>query len=373
MTRRRRRILIVGPVLVVVALALLSVKIVGPYKVLEPAAGFSDRPFGAFAGYMWVRPVTSVSATFTMPRVASRSPLGEAGTWIGAQGLGAPNRFVQIGVTEERLQSPGGKVVVGYYGFWSNVGHHFNAQPLFPAHAGDSLSAALTLVHKHWLLALTDDTSGRKARLSIDSETQAPFDAAEWVQEDPGYEDDHVEYPRLTVPSFRHLTVNTIEPPARSSVVFSRWMSANHETLGTTSLHDDSFTLKREPPVSALAEQYLRLTEAARVAGQSFGREFSDWTVRTPYARIEHATAQLIAATREADHALLAAPWPRAIRELVHASVRAKAILLAKARPPAAFTPATFARWNLGLTEASLRANRVARPLLLTLDLPTDL
>jgi hypothetical protein len=373
MTRRRRRVLTVGPVLVVVVVALLTVKIIRPQTDVEPAGGFSDRPFGAFAGYVWGGPVTSVSATFTVPRVTSGSPLGLAATWIGAQWLGAPNRFVQIGVTEGRLQSRSGKVAVAYFGFWSDVSHHFMAQPLFPAHAGDSVSAALKLDHKHWLLALTDNTSGGKARLSIGSETEEPFDQAEWVQEDPGAENNHVEYPLLTMPAFRHLTVNAIPPPPGSPDVFSQWMSANYGTLGATSLQGDSFTLEREPGVDALAGQYLRLTEAARVAGHSFSRAFSNWTAKTPYAPIEKASSRYIEAAREANHALLSAPWPRRIRQLVRASVQAKDVLVATAQPPSAVTAATFARWSSGLTEASQRARRVARPLLLALGLPTYL
>jgi hypothetical protein len=370
MTSRQRRIRTVGPVVAVVVLAFVTVKIVGPHTDVEPAAGFSDHPFGAFAGYVWVGPVTSVSATFTVPRVASGSPLGLAATWIGAQWLGAPSRFLQIGVNEGRLQASNGKVAVGYYAFWSDVRHHFKAQPLFPAHAGDSFSAALTLAHKHWLLALTDNTSGRKARFSIGAETQAPFDLAEWLQEDPGAENDHVEYPRLTAPTFHHLTVNAVAPPPGSPNLFSQWMSANDGTLGTTSLHADSFTLKREPPVGALAARYLRLTEGARIAANTFSREFSSWTAKTPSALIENATSRYVKATAEVDHVLLAARWPPAIRVLVRASVRAKTGLVAAARPPAAMTSATFAHWSSALSEASERARRAGRPLLLALGLP---
>jgi hypothetical protein len=348
MTRRRRRVLTVGAVCVVVALALLtarivglSIKIVGPQSDVEPAAGLADRPFGAFAGYVWAGPVTSVSATFTVPTVVSGSPLGVAGTWIGAQRLAAPNHFVQIGVTEERLESRSGKVVVGYHAFWSDVGRHF--------------------------------TSGRRARFSIGSETEAPFDQAEWLQEDPGAEHNHVEYPRLTVPTFRHLTVNAFPPSPGSPDVFSAWMSANSGTLGATGLLDDSFTLEREPAVDALAGQYLRLTEAARVAATSFASQFSNWNADTPYAHVHDATSRYIEATRAADHALLAAPWPRQIRRLVRASVQATAVLVATAQPPVTITAATFAHWNSGLTEASLRARRVTRPLLLMLRQPTYL
>ena len=197
-----------------------------------------------------------------------------------------------------------------------------------------------------------------------------PDRVAGWLQEDPGAENDHVEYPRLTAPTFRHVTVNAVEPPPGSPNLFSQWMSANYGTLGTTSLHADSFTLKREPPVGALAAKYLRLSEGARVSASSFSREFSSWSAKTPYALIESATSRYIEATREADRVLLAAGWPQEIQALVRASVQAKAGLVANARPPAAMTSATFTHWSSALTEASQRARRAGRPLLLALGLP---
>jgi hypothetical protein len=132
------------------------------------AGGFSDAPFGPFAGYAWIGRVRSVSASFTVPRIGSRSPLSEAGTWIGVQGQGPPARFVQIGETERRFWSSQKQRTVDVYStFWSDTAHDYKATPLFPVSPADTLSASLTLARKQWTLAITDDTSGKNAHFSI--------------------------------------------------------------------------------------------------------------------------------------------------------------------------------------------------------------
>ena len=320
---------------------------------------------------MWVRPVASVLATFTVPRGGiALSPrrgghLDRRAGAGGAEPLRPDRRHRGAAAVTRR------KGGCRLRGFWSNVGHHFNAQRLFALRTPVLGFGGPHARAQDWLLALTDDTSGRKARLSIDSETQAPFDAAEWVQEDPGYEDDHVEYPRLTVPSFRHLTVNTIEPPADLQSC-SRVDVREPRNLGTTSLHDDSFTLSAKLPVSALAEQYLRLTEAGRVAGQSFGREFSDWTVRTP---TRASNTRPLNSSRRREKPITRC-WRRLGRERygtrsTHRSAQKPSFL----RRPGRLPPLRQQHSRAGtLGSPKLLCARTASPvLLLTLDLLSDL
>jgi hypothetical protein len=102
MTRRRY----VGLGLLVLVLAFLAIKLASPSSDPKIAGGFSDAPFGPFAGYAWIGSVHSVGASFTVPRIAGGSALSAAGTWIGVQGAGPPDRFVQIGATENRFWSP---------------------------------------------------------------------------------------------------------------------------------------------------------------------------------------------------------------------------------------------------------------------------
>jgi Peptidase A4 family len=349
----------------------LAIKVVSPSHHATLANGFSDAPFGAFAGYAWIGNVRSVDASFTVPRVASGSPLGEAATWIGAQGTGPPARFVQIGALEGRFWSPEKqKVIDAYFTVWSDTARHYKAKVLFPVSPGDQLSAALTLARGHWTLAITDDTSRKKARFSIGAEAEAPFDQAEWTQEDPGNPNNHARYPQITAPVFQHLTINSTEPSPAQLALYTEWMSVNHTTLAPTAVHDGSFTLHPAPAVSAAAAQYMRLFTSAGAVSERFATNRSSWTPKTPYAHIVSATLRLVEATGKADHALLAARWPEQISALVRASANANAAFVEHARPPTLLTPATFATWNSTLTGASELAVKAGSKLRAALGLP---
>lgn len=348
-------------------LLFLSVKFVSPLKPdQEITRGFADAPFGPFAGYVWLGSVHSVGASFTVPQINAGSPLGLAGTWIGVQGQGPPSRFMQIGALEGRTWSIGRQESVdGYYAFWSDVAHDFKAQPLFPVRPGDRLSVGLTLAGERWRLAVTDTTSGRKTRFSIRGGAGAPFDQADWTQEDPGAEDDHVRYPEMTAPVFRTITVNSADPVS----AYSSWMSVNNSNLAPTAMHAGSFTLERAPAVDGAGMQYMRLAARALATQRRFAEERTRWTPQTPRSQMIYAGMQLTESTRKADRALVTARWPRQVTRLVRSSVAAAAAFLEQVRPPVRLTVANFTAWNLALTELSLRAGRAASKLRLALGL----
>jgi len=356
---------------VVVALLLLFlfIKIVPERSGGKIADGFSDAPFGPFAGYAWIGSVHSAGGSFTVPRIASSSPLSQAATWIGVQGGGPPARFVQIGEIESRFwSSQKQKTVDVYFTVWSDTAHHFKPQPLFPVSPGDTLSASLTLANKQWTLAITDNTSRKKARFSIGAETDGPFNQAAWLQEDPGRENDHARYPQMAPPVFQDLTVNSAKPSR--AALDSQWMSVNHSNLAPTTPHDDSFTLEQAPAVSAAAAQYLRLFAAAGAAFDKFETERANWNAKMPYEQIATASSQFITATQNGIRSLLAARWSKQIRSLVRSFAHMANIRLEHARPPTLLTPSSFAAWNSRLTEASMRAGPAGAKLRLALSLP---
>lgn len=328
-------------------------------KLVDPgSASRSDRPFGPFVGYAWLGSVTSVGASFTVPRVAHGSGPGLAATWIGVQGQGPPQRFVQIGVIEARVPLAHKRAPVGgYFTFWSDAGHHFKETPLFRVHAGDDLSAHLTHAHKRWTLAIIDTTTGAKANFTIANEPEATYNEAEWTQEDPGGAAHPAPYPQLTAPDFRHLEVNSKAPSTAD--LFSAWMSVSDTIFAPTAMHDDSFTLKRAPTLSAGAAQYLRLIGADAATFNKFETERKGWTPKTPYKQIVAACSELIAVSRNASRSLLTARWPKQIRSLIHASTRGSNAVIELLRSPALLTPATFDKWNSELTQA---VERSARP-----------
>jgi hypothetical protein len=368
MTRRRR---LIGFVVAGLLLVFLGIEISPESSGGRIPDGFSDAPFGSFAGYAWVGGVHSVGASFTVPPINRASPLSEASTWIGAQGQGPPARFVQIGAIEGRLFSPQKhKTVDAYYAFWSDTARHYKAKVLFAVSPGDTLSASLTLAGKHWALAITDNTSQREARFSIGDEVEAPFTQAEWAQEDPGRPNNHARYPQMAAPVFQHLTVNSNKPAPAYSALHSEWMSVNHGTLAPTIVREDSFTLAPAPELSAAATQYLRLTAAADYAFQKFEDERSSWTSNTPYAQIANACLHLIQVTQKTSRAMRATRWTKQISELMRSSAHASTAFLERLRPPAVLTPATFATWNSRLTEASQRSATLGGRLRLALGLP---
>jgi hypothetical protein len=365
MTRRRY----VGLGLLALVLAFLVIKLV-PERSGDGLVGrSSDAPFGPFAGYRWIGGITSVGASFTVPGIVRGSFVGLASTWIGAQGQGPPRRFVQIGDIAARVK-PRGKQgpVNGYFTFWSDTARHFKPKLLFPVRPGDTLSASLTLAHRRWTLAITDDTSAAKAHFSMMAEAEAPFNQAEWAQEDPGSENHHVPYPQIAPPVFTGLTVNSAKPSP--ALLYSQWMSVNHSNLAPTTPSDDSFTLGRAPAIGAAAAQYLRLFAAAGAAFEKFETKRSEWNAKAPYEQIATASSQFITATRNGLQSLVAARWSQHIRSLLRSFAHTTNVLVEHARPPTFLTPASFAHWNAKLTEASERAAPAAARLRPALGLP---
>ena len=354
--------------LAVVLLFVVS-KLVSASSDPKIAGGFSDAPFGPFAGYAWIGSVHSAGVSFRVPRIASESALSQAGTWIGVQGAGPPARFVQIGAIESRFwSSRKQKPVDVYVTFWSDTAHHFKPQLLFPVSPGDTLLASLTLTGKQWTLAITDTRSHKKARFSIGAETDGRFNQAAWLQEDPGRENDHASYPHLEPPVFEDLTVNSVKPSQAG--LYSQWMSVNHTNLGPTQPYEDSFTLEQEPAISHAAARYLRLSAVATAAFDKFETERPNWTINTPHKQIVTACSRFITATQDGIRSLAAARWSKRIRSLVRQFGYMTNILLGHARPPTLWTAASFAAWNSSLTEAAERAGPAAAKLRLAFGLP---
>jgi hypothetical protein len=366
----RRRYVGLG-LLALLLVAFLAVKVVSPESGDQLAGHSSDAPFGPFAGYAWISSVTSAGASFTVPGIAHGSSPGLASTWIGAQGQGPPQRFVQIGEIEGQVKARGKQGSVGrYFTFWSDAARHFKAKLLFPVHPGDVLSARLTLAHRQWTLAITDDTSAAKAHFSMKTEAEAPFNQVEWTQENPGSEGHHAPYPQIAPPVFSGLIVNSAKPsPGR---LYSEWMSVNDSNLAPTTPREDSFTLKRAPALSAAAERYLRIFAPATTAFDKFETERTEWNAKTPYQRIATASSQYISAARTGLRLLVATRWSPQIRSLVRSDTHMASVVLERVRPPNFLTAASFAAWNSKLTQASERALPAAVRLRLALGLPAS-
>jgi hypothetical protein len=284
---------------------------------------FAEQSFGQFAGYVWLGHVTSVRASWSVPRIALGS-FGLAGTWIGAEARGA---FIQIGTNEESFRpwelAP---LEQGYQAFWSDPAHHFRAQRLFSVHPGDHMSASLTLADRRWTLVIIDKTIGRAAHFSTRDEADASFNRADWLQEDPGTKSHAAPYPRLTAVRFAHLKVNATAPDY--SGLYSQWMSVNGRNWAPTPLSHDSFSL-RPATLSPFGARYLAIAAPEDAATITFIGQMGEWAPTTSPAQIASEASTFTTALRNDIHVLAAVHWPGRGRRLVRSLIRRTGVLLA--------------------------------------------
>jgi hypothetical protein len=285
-------------------------------------SAFAEQSFGHFAGYLWLGHVTSVQASWSVPRIALGSS-GLAGTWIGAEGPGA---FIQIGTTEASFRpfelAP---LETSYHAFWSDPTHHFRAQRLFSVHPGDRMSASLTLADGRWTLVIADKTTGRAAHFSTHDEVGPPFKRADLLQEDPGGSHP-APYPRLIAVRLDHIKVNGTAP--KYADLYSQWMSVNGGNWAPTPLSHASFSL-RPATVSPLGARYLAIAAPEDAATITFVHQMGEWASTTSPTQITSETSTFATALHDNVNTLAAVHWPRRGLRLVRSLIRCAGVLLA--------------------------------------------
>jgi hypothetical protein len=328
----------------------------------------TDSPFGAYAGYVWLGPVTAIGGSWTVPRIVDPSRFGLATTWIGAQAPGSRGAFIQIGASELHDYSRAHVVENRYWVFWSDTMRNFHPQFLFRVRPDDALSASLTLAHKRWALAIVDHTSGSNARFSTSEDANASFDEAQWTQEDATTSTgERFPYPSLTWLRFNGLAINSATPSYAS--LYSTWMSVNGVSLAPTPLADDAFALRRAT-INSAGEQYLHIGALRSTAAQTFWSELERWTAKTPYVRIASASSRFIASLRSDVRALAAARLPKSVNSMVRLLTRKLDVIIERARPPAVMSPVALTFWRASLISDAKALQYVAHILLRALGLP---
>jgi hypothetical protein len=214
-----------------------------------------------WAGYTWRGRVESVQASWTVPRILSGSPLGEAGTWIGALTEADPPwwsrapiskrinyqpPFIQVG-TYEGVLSAHGRRYGGAFAFWSDTVHRFLPVVLFTVRSGDDVEAKLAHRRGQWLVSIVDKSSGTQRQLFTRDEAGSASDTAQWFQErlvprssrqTHGYAS---TYPQLSTVRMRALAINSTKP--RYEDLRASWMSEDGRFLAPSRLRNDSFAL----------------------------------------------------------------------------------------------------------------------------------
>jgi hypothetical protein len=239
---RRRRLVVfraaAGPLVAVVLGAVLLNAAITP-----KARGH----FGPFAGYLWTGTVTSVGASWRVPRVLPGSPEGAAATWIGAQRTDGPGPFIQVGTNENR-ETVALETSNDYDAFWSDTRVHFAPQPLGIVNPGDYVSASMLLVGGVWHLKLVDHTRNASYVHSTADEANSRFGVAEWLEEDPtsSVTNKVLPYPRLSTVGFQRLAVNGGHPSVAD--LYSQWLSLPGMNLAPSVVSGDQFSVS---PVGA--------------------------------------------------------------------------------------------------------------------------
>jgi hypothetical protein len=205
----------------------------------------------ACVGYLWGGAVTSVSASWRVPRLTKHEPRGIASSWIGAE---SPGQFIQIGVNEGR-DAPNTDADMRFlvkglaqpllYGFWSDTAHHFHPVPLPRVRSGDVVSVSLQLRYGRWYLEFSDPRRAVDVKFSTSDEATGPVEDAEWLQEDVETTDGAnrlLPYPKLSPVTFTDLKANGVTPPA-SQLLYRRRPVRSAKTLVASAIRNDAFTV----------------------------------------------------------------------------------------------------------------------------------
>jgi hypothetical protein len=275
--------------------------------------------FGAFAGYGWTGDVRQVSAVAVVPRIASSSPDGVAATWIGAEGVvnqsfSAP--FVQVGINEWRIPAGSFGSQDSYFAFWSSKAAGFHPRRMFAVKPGDAVRLSLTLSSGRWTIDALDETSGKRARLSVAANSQAPYDRAIWTQEDPtnSTTDRQVSYPVLSGVRFSQMQVDGVAPSPRALQL--TWMSEGLDTLGPTPARAGSFDVTQVHP-SAEGLHYERMVVTEDLAATVFNSGFETWSTKTPARTIRTVSLRFARALEQQMTGLRSYHWTANVRALI--------------------------------------------------------
>lgn len=286
--------------------------------------------FGRFAGYAQIGPVVrSLSATITVPQAstARAHQAAVASTWVGAEALpdNARPPFIQVGV--EELPVGTDPKDSGYEVFWADT-ENLLPSPLFFAHAGDRLSASLTLSHRHWTIGVADGAMHR--RVVTAEEGTGSFQLALWFQEDLAY--NHPKwtvYPRLTGLRLSDLAVDGHAPKMRD--VSPVWMSADSglspagkTVIEPSALNHDAFTLQPgHATVSASAVRVLDKLSRGYYATYKPLLRLVDATGTTPRLKLAGWVSEMSKALTNFEKTLRRQHWPSSAEPRVNALLTA--------------------------------------------------
>ncbi|MGA2470460.1 MAG: G1 family glutamic endopeptidase [Solirubrobacteraceae bacterium] len=335
--------------------------------VVCAAADASTRrgSFGTFAGYLVDEHVTSISASWRVPEVRSRSRPGRAATWVGVQqGFSGSTPFIQVGTLENRYADRRGVGFDVYYAFWSDTKMHFKPAPIENLNAGDYVSARLALSRKGWRVSVTDETEHWSRSFWTKDETiNAWFVTAEWFQEDPTMQRSTkpFAYPQLSRVSLQRVAVNDAAP--RIAGLQTQWLSLPGSNIVPSAFADDQFTIGTETAPQA---QYLADVAEPDAAIRAFVAESGRWDRHTSAALAAAQAARCARVLNVQVSKIAAQRWPVSVDRLIRVFVSRQRAVVADlgARTFARGSSVTWlVRFNADAANGSSVAHHIRREL----------
>jgi len=271
-------------------------------------------PFSGFGGYQWAGAVTQIGSRWRVPTLLSKSVLGEAATWIGAES--ANGHFIQIG---EIVDCPH-RGASRYEAFWSDAALNFIPQPIGRLHEGDAISASMTQNSHGWTITLDDPSTPLSFVKHVAYGAGQTFNYADWIQEDPAPGNVAARdgpYPDITNTTFRALRADGAAPHLQRR--YGRTLMASGGVIRVPTIeHDDSFTFIR---TRGAAHRYLVDARQVVFAENKFNARFVTWRSLSRATRRMDADA-LVQAFKTGAAQLQSQSWPKASRRDVTDVVR---------------------------------------------------
>lgn len=193
-----------------------------------------EAPPTGFGGYRWQGKVNEIEAEWRVPRIVSTASEGAESTWIGVQGPGTDEPFIQLGTVAGVYDSPflgsGGATTADspspsevrqtdYQVFWSDTAQGFHAVPIVGLkHPGDLILFKMSRESDGWQLSVKNLTYGWSRSEAVRYGQEDSFTDGEWVQEDPASSATSgvdVPYADTSPVSFQQVRINGTIPQFR--------------------------------------------------------------------------------------------------------------------------------------------------------------